>query len=783
MPKPRFRNIFFLFILLSALFLGIGIISLPSPNQPWSKVLFASDGQLLNARIAKDEQWRFEQKQDLPSNYIVALTCFEDQYFFKHPGVNPFSLWRAVVQNYKAGKIISGGSTLTMQDIRLRRGSRKRNLVNKLLEMYWGITLELLHSKYWILKDYAGRAPFGSNVVGLEAACWRYFDKPLSRLSWAEAACLAVLPNSPGLMHPGKNRSSLEQKRNNLLKKLLSLQRIDSVSYRLALLEPVPEAPRPLINLAPHALDYLSKTQGKESYFRSTIQYDIQKMVIESAYWAHESLNNAQIQNLAILIASTESGEVLAYCGNAPNTAMSPYVDHAQAPRSTGSILKPFLLTGALNQGYVLPTALMDDIPVVIDGFQPQNFSKRYTGMTALDQSLIQSLNIPFVHLLKIYGLEHFHFDLQRLGLHHIDKAPSYYGLTLILGGAESSLWDLAGAYAFMGRTLLHYTTYDHQYFKSDRRALNLIKEEKQLGDPEQEPSLFHAVNIYSTLNILKNLKRPDESGQWNSFTSLQDVAWKTGTSYGFRDAWAIGINPEYTVAVWAGNSDGEGKPGLLGIRAAAPILFDLFSRLPRKNPTWFSPPFNEMIRIPICVKSGMKPSRVCPLTDTIWSSRFEDQSGICPFHLEIWVNALTEQRVNQSCFSEVRPLSKTIFVLPPVQAYYYSINQPEYEPLPEWDPACITHPDAQVMKMIYPQNNSTILIPMDRDGQPGKIIFKLAHRTPETKIYWHLDADFLGSTQQFHEYSVNTFPGPHTLTLLDEKGNELVHHFEVLSR
>ena len=783
MAKSLLRKFFILFVVTLSLVMAVGVITLPSPVQLWSSVLFGADGQLLNARIAKDEQWRFKLTQELPEKYITAVTCFEDQYFFKHPGFNPVSLGRAFLQNAKAGKTISGGSTITMQDIRLRRSSRPRTLYNKLLEMYWAVALEIIHSKNWILKDYASRAPFGSNVVGIEAACWRYFDKPLSTLSWAEAACLAVLPNSPGLIHPGKNRIFLEQKRNKLLKKLLSLQRIDSVTYRLALLEPVPEAPRPLINLAPHALDYLTKTQGKETYFRSTIQYEIQKMATESAYWAHENLKNAQIQNLAILIASTETGEVLAYCGNAPNTSMSPYVDHVQAPRSTGSILKPFLLTGALNQGYVLPTALMDDIPVVIDGFQPQNFSKRYTGMTALDQSLIQSLNIPFVHLLKIYGLEQFHFDLQRLGLHHIDNAPSYYGLTLILGGAESSLWDLAGAYAFLGRTLMHYTANDHQYFNSDRRALNLLRGEYQLSDPIREPALFHAVNIYSTLSILKNLKRPDESGQWNSFTSLQDVAWKTGTSYGFRDAWAIGINPEYTVAVWAGNSDGEGKPGLLGIRAAAPILFDLFSRLPRKNPAWFSPPYNEMVRTPICVSSGMKPSRVCPDIDTIWSSRFEDQSGICPFHQEIWVNALSNQRINQSCLNEVSALKKTIFVLPPVQAHYYAINQPAYEPLPAWDPACITHPDAQVMRMIYPQNNSTILIPMDRDGKPGKIIFKLAHRTPESKIYWHLDADFLGSTQQFHEYSVNTFPGPHTLTVLDEKGNELVHHFEVLSR
>jgi len=783
MAKRSVGKIIFLFILLLILALSIGVITLPSPQEEFSYVLFADQGQLLNARLAKDEQWRFQQKEKLPSPYISAVIAFEDQYFFKHPGFNPFSLWRAFIQNTKAGKIISGGSTLTMQDIRLRRGMRKRSVWNKGLEIYWAMVLEVIHSKHWILLDYAARAPFGSNVVGFEAACWRYFDKPASRLSWAEAACLAVLPNSPALIHPGKNRTLLENKRNTLLKKLLKLKHIDSISYRLALLEPVPESPRPLANLAPHAMDYLSKTERPETYFNSTINYDVQKQIMESAYWAHESLNKYQIKNLAIVVASTESGKVLAYCGNAPNTTMSPYVDHVQAPRSTGSILKPFLFAGALNQGIILPTTLIDDIPVVIDGFQPQNFSQRYSGMNPIDHSLIQSLNIPFVHLLKLYGLEHFQFDLQRLGLHHIDKAPSYYGLSLILGGAESCLWDLVGAYAYLGRTLIHYSQYEQRYFKSDRHPLSLTGPEFQRRKANRDPEIFHAASIHTTLNILKNLNRPDEAGHWNSFSSSQEIAWKTGTSYGFRDAWAIGINPAYTVGVWVGNADGEGKPNLLGIKAAAPLLFDVFSKLPRMENTWFSPPYDEMVKVPVCRKSGMKPSPDCPIWDTIWSSRFQDQTIPCPYHQVIWVNSKTYLRVNQTCSKPEELVSKTIFAIPPVQAYYYGINQPEYEPIPDWDPGCAPRAESQVMKMIYPQNQSTILIPLDRDGLPGEIIFKLAHRTPETKVYWHLDADYLGTTQRFHEYSLNTFPGRHTLTLIDEAGNELNYQFEVLSR
>lgn len=783
MPKRWLRQFLIFFIAPMIIVLVLGILTLPEGAREYSTALYASNGQLLNARLARDEQWRFELKEKLPVNYVKAVTGFEDQHFFFHPGFNPASLIRAFIQNTKAGKVISGGSTLTMQDIRLRRGNKSRSIGNKILEIYWAVCLELSTSKDRILEDYASRAPFGSNVVGLEAACWRYFDKPASRLSWSEAACLAVLPNSPALIYPGKNRGQLELKRNNLLKKLLKLNHIDSITFRLSLLEPIPEAPRPLVNQAPHAMDYLSKKFASENTFNSTLDQHLQNMVTESAFWAHESLQKYQIQNLAILVASTESGKVLAYCGNAPNTKMSPYVDHIQAPRSTGSILKPFLFTGALYQGLILPTALAEDIPVVLDGFQPQNFSKHYTGMTPFNQALIQSLNIPFVHLLKSYGVEHFKFDLQKLGLRQVNKAPSYYGLTLILGGAESCLWDLTGAYASLGRTLIHYQDQDRQYFDSDLHSLILLDGKQKQSVGKKDPVLFHAASIFNTFSTLTNLHRPDEAGQWNSFSGTHQIAWKTGTSYGFRDAWAIGINADYTVGIWVGNSDGEGKPNLLGVKAAAPILFDVFSKLKSSESSWFTPPLDEMIRIPVCAKSGMKPSSVCPELDTIWTSRFEDQSGVCPYHQSILVNNKTHLRVNKNCGLLNEQINKTVFILPPVQANYYAVNQPEYESMPAWDPKCIKETDGQSMKMIYPQHQSTLYIPIDRDGKPGEIVFKLAHRNPETIVYWHLDETYIGSTQRFHEYGLNTAPGKHQLTLIDETGNELIYQFEILSR
>ncbi|MEO5583750.1 MAG: transglycosylase domain-containing protein, partial [Saprospiraceae bacterium] len=398
--------------------------------------IFSSNGQLLGARLAKDEQWRFQPADTIPFKFKRAILLFEDKHFYYHPGINPISLCRALIQNLKARKIVRGGSTISMQDIRLRRGiSRKRNLLNKLLEMYWAVGLEVSNSKNKILLDYSSRASFGTNVVGLEAACWRYFDKPSANLTWAEAACLAVLPNSPSLIHPGKNRSSLKIKRDKLLKKLYLAESIDLDTYQRALLEPLPDHPLPLPNIAPHLLDYLYLSAEISGTIKTTIDYALQNQINELARNTYTNLSASKIYNLAILIADTKTGNTIAYVGNPSNTIQSLHVDHIQALRSTGSIMKPFLYTGALSKGIILPKTLLKDIPTVIEGFQPKNFNLNYSGAVHADQALIQSLNIPMVLLLRQYGLEQFHHDLNQLGLTSFHKPPSYYGLSLILGG------------------------------------------------------------------------------------------------------------------------------------------------------------------------------------------------------------------------------------------------------------------------------------------------------------------------------------------------------------
>ena len=770
-------------VLFSSILVGIGLVTLPDPQSEYAKILFSSDGQLLGARVANDQQWRFKPLDTLPFKYKKALVTFEDNYFYFHFGVNPVSICKALLINLKSGSIKTGGSTISMQNIRLRRGfDKKRNISNKLIEIYWALILELKYSKDRILTDYASRAPFGANVIGFESACWRYFEKPSELVTWAEASLLAVLPNSPSLMHPGKNRGQLEIKRNALLIKLLSKNIIDSATYHLSLLEEIPSAPKTLPSTAPHALNHLIQAHPQQSDFFSTIQYSLQHQLNELASWYYTALANNRIHNIGIVVAETESGNVLAYIGNAPNTIESKDVDHIQAQRSTGSILKPFLYMGAQYRGTILPGTLLFDIPSVIDGYQPKNFSLQHQGAVQADDALIQSLNIPFVLLLKEYGLEQFHFDLRKLGIRGISKPASHYGLSLILGGAEASLWDITGAYASLGRSLLHFNSNDHSYVNSDIRPFNLIKA-KYAGKAQisNVPVVFSNASIYNAFRVMQDVRRPDELGNWDSFASQMPLAWKTGTSFGFRDAWAIGVNAKYTIGVWVGNSSGEGRPGLLGIKAAAPILFDIASKLSDKSNTVFAPPLDELIEIPVCSTSGMKPSDYCESIDTLTVCRHQNISMPCNFHRQILINS-KGNLVNQSCVS-TGTSKKNNFTLPPLAEYYYSPMHAEYEKMPLPDPSCIGTSNQSMMNMISPENNSALYIPKDINGLPGKVVFRLAHRRPETPVHWHLDDNYYTTTRTFHEVSFNTSPGDHTMTIVDSFANEIKLQFTVLSK
>ncbi len=752
-------------------------------RDPASTVVYDRGGELIGARIAGDGQWRFPPGDTLPEKYTQALITFEDQWFYYHPGVNPFSLVRALGQNIRAGEVVSGGSTISMQVIRLAGKGKSRSLGRKLIEALLALRLELSHSKTEILGLYAANAPFGGNVVGLEAASWRYFSVPPRDLTWAESATLAVLPNAPALIHPGRNRLELQQKRNRLLNKLYGEQLIDSLTWALALEEPLPEKPLDLPNIVPRLTDRLMLERKGERII-TTLDANLQRRANELAAMHHQRLEVNQIHNLACLIAEVESGDVLAYIGNAPGDTSSRNgnsVDIIKAPRSTGSILKPFLFAGMLNDGILLPGALVPDVPVRYNGYAPKNYNRGYDGAVPARQALERSLNVPAVIMLKHFGIEPLISLLGRLGFSTINHSPDYYGLSLILGGAEASLWELTGSYASLARVLNHFTGSDGNYFSADIHPLNYLSENKTtVSNAPLEQGTLSAGAIWLTFKALIDVNRPEELSSWHLFGDRKDISWKTGTSYGYRDGWAIGVTPGYAVGVWTGNADGEGRPGLTGLLAAAPLLFDLFSLLPAEG--GFVRPADDLVPLTVCRQSGYPASADCPDCDTVWVNPAGRKVRNCPYHQIVHLSADRKLRVNSSCYPVEHIVNTSWFILPPLMEYYYRRKDPAYRSLPPVMPGC-SDDVIDDFEVVVPEWNSRIIIPRELDGSEGKVILEAAHRDPGAELFWHLDNRYLGSTKRFHQLALFCEPGEHRLTVVDAGGREKTVKFTVLRK
>jgi penicillin-binding protein 1C len=773
---------------LPALLLGLWYWqSLPSKlfDESYSTVLEARNGELLSASIADDGQWRFPADSEVPGKFAEALTTFEDKRFFYHPGVDVISIARAVRQNMAAGKVVSGGSTLTMQVVRLSREDKARTFTSKILETILATRLEVRYSKKEILEMYAAHAPFGGNVVGLEAACWRYFNTGPKDLSWGQAALLAVLPNAPGLMHPGKNRSLLKEKRNRLLDKLVDAGKIDSFTCQLAKQEEVPEVPFTLPEHASHLLARMKSEGKKGQRIKSTIDASLQYRLEELLRLHNKRLRGNHINNGAAIILDVNSGNVLAYAGNIPGRDVpESYVDIIRAPRSTGSILKPFLYAAMLDDGRMLPRTLIPDVPVLINGFSPKNFTHAYDGAVHADRALIRSLNVPAVHMLREYRYEKFYSLLNDLGMSTLSQPSAHYGLSLILGGAEGTLWDITGMYASMGRVLNSYSNYPgkNRYRSSDIHPPMVLSEaESPDGFAVSESSVLSAASIFSTFQTLREVYRPGEETGWRYFSNSKTIAWKTGTSFGFRDAWSVGVTPEYAVGVWIGNADGEGRPGLTGSETAAPVMFDVFSQLP-KGTQWFGQPATEMREVETCRQSGHRAGNYCTDKETVLVSLAGLKTEPCPYHRVAHLSKDMTHQVHDECeaLSEVKHVNW--FVLPPVQEFYFKTLHHEYRPLPRLRKDCVVPETQTVMDMIYPKNNTKVFIPRELDGSQGSSVFQLAHRDPSATVFWHLDGSFIGSTKSKHHLPMRPSPGKHTLTLVDEDGEELVRSFEILS-
>ena len=755
-------------------------------NAPTSYIIEDNDGNLLNATIAADGQWRFPPNKNVPQKFIDCITSFEDKRFFYHPGIVPIAIGRALLKDIKNGETAQGGSTLTMQVVRLSKKNKKRSIWNKIKEIILAARVEISYSKKDILSIYASNAPFGSNVVGLDAAAWRYFGRSPDKLSWGEMAVLAVLPNAPSLVHPGKNREVLLKKRNKLLDKLQAEKKIDESTCNLARLEPLSGQPLALPQNALHLFQRFkndNKNFKGETKIITTVDGALQNSVTKIIAQHQSVLKGNSINNACAMVLDVETGNTLAYVGNIyepANKEMESEVDVIAAPRSPGSALKPILYASMLSDGLILPNSLIADIPMQIGNYAPKNFDLGYDGAVPAGNALARSLNIPAVKLLQQYKYQRFYETLQQCGITTLNRSADTYGLSLILGGGEVTMWDLAGVYASMARVLSHQAKNQGVINSNDFHPPN-YKFAVPVNKLSAKNIPLDATSIWFTFQAMKEVMRPGEEGLWQQFTSSQTIAWKTGTSFGFRDGWAIGITLKNVVAVWVGNTNGRGRPGLIGVKTAAPVLFDIFRLLPAVS--WFNRLAYNVSFVPVCRQSGFRANIDCADVDTLFMPPNGNKAPLCPYHKMINLDATGHYRVIEDCESPSAMQHRSWFILSPAMEYYYKQKNADYKVMPTFKPGCNFAETGKLLEIIYPQPDTKIYVPLEVSGEKGKTIFTAAYRRAGAKIYWSLDDSFAGTTQNFHQIALNPSPGKHIITLVDENGISVSRQLEILEK
>jgi len=755
--------------ILAALFLAWILMPLPNIKPSYSKVLYSKEGILLSATISDDQQWCFPMDEEIPDKLTACIIIYEDEYFAYHPGVNPFSIIKAMWVNTKSGKTLRGASTIPMQVMRIKNRNAERNWYNKIKETLGAVKYSLLHRDKTILREWCEIAPFGGNTIGIKAAALRYFGRSVDKLSWAEYALLAVMPNGPSFANLTKNRKILQQKRDFLLRKLQRKGYFGTDELELYLDEELPVETKSIPQDAYHALQFLAKKNPGQNIFRSTIPYDLQIRIQEILNRESTFLKIDDIRNIAAIVVDIKSNHLIAYQGNvvAADGKFS-YVDISQAPRSYGSLLKPLLYAHTLETAQLLPHEMVADIPTAIGDFQPENFDKKYRGAVPFEEMLIQSLNVPAVRVLNTVGLQSFYDMIKRLDISYLNKGADHYGLSIILGGGESSLWDLCRIYKGFAQ---NYNGFSDPY-----------KQVQFLTDFPSESSknvfAFSAGTMDYMVKAMSDLTRPREEKSWKMYGTDYKIAWKTGTSYGHKDAWALGFNGRYMVGVWVGNEGGEGRFDLTGITKAAPVMFKLFNALPDNQ--WFAttPVYHNKEIITICIESGKIAGPLCKKTEKITTEKVSFKYQPCHYHQEILFNkeglAISEDCAQQASRKD------TLFVLPSYMEYYYKNAHMDYKGIPIHDPACL--PSASSCKIIYPNDGLKIFLPKESAEKQNELIVKAYHREKDARIFWFVDDDYKKVTSNApHNCLLKLKTGAHTLTITDQWGNRDQVTFEIL--
>ena len=755
------------------------------PDSP-SLAVTDRNGELLRVYLNNRQQWclPLEESEPLPEKLVQAVRLYEDKNFFYHPGVDPLALVRALYLNLRGGERISGASTVTMQVARLMH-PKARTMGNKIREILAAFRLELLYPKERILRLYLDNAPYGGNIVGVQTASYRYFGKPVEFLTWAEAALLAVLPNAPYLLRTDEGWSVLLGKRNRLLERLEQAGFLDDPGCRLAVLEPPPSNEKPFPQLAPHLAERVRiGLQGRspKGYVQTSLDLELQRRTEEITALHSSVLSRMGIHNAAVVGVENCNGKVRAYVGSQDwsDSIHHGQVDGVSSVRSTGSLLKPFLYALAMDDGAFLPRTLIRDVPSHFGPFTPQNPDLRYNGLVSVREALIRSLNVPAVHILQEYGLQRFYRFLQAAGISSLFRTAQDYGLPLVLGGAEASLFELVSLYRGLAM--------GGSFSTLDFAEIPGIVSEAGGAASGKTVQLISPGACYLTLEMLKDLKRPGAEYYWESFAGSPPLAWKTGTSFGQKDGWAIGVNPQWTLGIWVGNFTGEGNTNLKSSRCAGPLLFDIFRILPKAadgEPDWFLPPGSSLEPVELCLKTGYRAGPYCG--ETVYSLGPADARPVplCPYHRQIYVTNDESYRVNSLCWESGDTKTVNRLIYPPEVVQFLRERGQPLDEIPPYKPECLElaylpQGDVEPLRIVYPEEQALLWIPKDLDGSYQKVTVKAAHSEAECGVFWYVDDVYQGLTRETHSRSLILSKGWHDLELVDESGYRATRRFYV---
>ena len=721
-------------------------------------------GRLLRAFTTPDEMWRITSNVDEVSPKLkMAALNYEDKYFRFHNGVNPVSVVKAAVTNLKARRIVRGGSTITMQVARMME-PKPRTFKNKIVEVLRSIQLELSFSKDEILTFYFNLAPYGGNIVGSAAASHFYFNKDQRDLSLGEAALLAAIPNSPTILRPDAPSSLAKQGRDKVLTRLLENKKINHSQYQEAITEPVPEKRFPMPFLTPHLAQVLKNRHPRTGRIISTIDKNIQILAKKILQDHIIPLRRHGVTTGAIVVMDTKSHEVLALVGSADffDDSASGQVNGAMAPRSPGSALKPFVYALAMDRGLISQESLLTDVPVDYSGYRPVNYDERFRGSVTTREALSNSLNVPAVNISSLLEVEEgFYEFLRRAGITTLKRPKEHYGLAIVLGGCGVTLLELANLYAGlanMGEFAPYRLTLDKLESPGEQKKPNSIR-------------LLREGTAYVITEMLTEVTRPDLPKVWQSAVNLPKVAWKTGTSYGHKDAWSIGYSPQFTIGVWVGNFNPIGSPVIIGAEAAGPVLFDLFNELSKqRSSNWYVKP-DEVKRRAVCAISGMEFSPHCPQLKYEYYIPGVSPNKICDVHREFAIDKKTHERLCSQCRVGREYEMKVFEILPPKIATWMEKNNIAVDKIPNHYSECTALISGEGPVISSPSANCVYTIRPGVDVEYQKILLEASVSNDTSNIYWFVNSKMVSYGSPTERVFITPAPGRHKLVCMDDQG------------